>query len=232
LIANTYSHFCILRDAIFNAGEIVMKTFVSITFLLILLISNGCEKQEVPVPDIDLHTAVLTDDLDVICQHVKAGSDLNVPESSLSSSPLITAAALGRTDAAEILIDGGADLNYKNDDGSTALITAIAFGKTEVAEILIDAGADLDTKNNEGSSALHTAAFFCNVEIVEALLENGIDKSIRNKNLATAMEIVERPFEEVKAVYDHIGKKLYELGITLDYDHIKKTRPIIADMLK
>jgi len=209
-----------------------MKIITTILLFVTLLAIFGCGKQENPVPEIDLHAAVLTDNLEVIEQHIKAGSDLNIPESSHGSSPLITAAALGRSDAAEILIDGGADLNYKNNDSSTALHTAVAFGKTEVAEILIDAGAGLNLKNNDGSTALHTAAFFCNVKIVATLLEKGADKTLKNKNLATALEIVEPPFEDVKAVYDVIGARLKPLGIILNYDHIKMTRPKIAEMLQ
>lgn len=209
-----------------------MRTNQFILLSLFLLTIASCGKQEFPVPEINLHTAVLTDDLDVIEQHIKAGSDLNIAESTRGSSPLITAAALGRPDAAELLIEGGANINYQNEDGSTALHTAIAFNKTEVAMILIDSGADPNIKNNDGSTALHTAAFFCNVEVVEALLEIGADKSLKNNNLATALEIVERPFEEVKDIYDVYGESLRPLGITLDYEHIKKTRPIIAEMLR
>ncbi len=209
-----------------------MRLLIKVIISLIFFALVGCEKQEHPVPEVSLHTAVLTDNLEAIEQHIRAGSDLNIPESKRGSSPLITAAALGRMEAAEILIDGEAELNYKNDDSSTALITAIAFGKTDIAEMLIDAGADLNIQNNDGSTALHTAAFFCNVEIVEALLDNSANKTLKNKNLATALEVVDLPFEEVKDVYDVIAARLYPLGITLDYDHIKMTRPKIADILR
>jgi ankyrin repeat protein len=209
-----------------------MRTIITSILAIMLFALVGCEKLENPVPKVDLHNAVVTDNLDAIRQHIKAGSNLNVLESTRESTPLITAAAIGRTEAAEILIDGGADINYKNTDGSTALHTAVAFDNTEVAIILIDAGIDLDIKNNDGSTALHTAAFFCNVEIVKALLEKGADKTLKNKRLKTAFEIVEPPFEDVKGVYDAIGARLRPLGITFDYDHIKTARPKIAAMLK
>jgi len=203
-----------------------------IILVLMLFALAGCGKQENPVPEVDLHTAVLTENLEVIRQHIKAGSDLNVLEPTRESTPLITAAYLGRTEAAEILINAGADINYKNKDGSTALHTAIAFIKTKVAKILIDAGIDLNIKNNDGSTALHTAAFFCNVEIVEALLEKGADKTLKNNSEKTALEIVELPFEFVKGAYDAIGERLKPLGIILDYNHIETTRPKIAEMLQ
>jgi ankyrin repeat protein len=209
-----------------------MKIITTVILLVTLLVIVGCEKQENPVPKVDLHTAVVTDNLKAISQHIKAGSDLNIPESSRGSSPLITAAAIGRSEATEILIDAGVDINYKNNDGSTALHTAIAFGKTEVAKILIDAGIDVNIKNNDESTALHTAAFFCNEEVVAALLENGADKTLKNKRLKTALEVVEPTFEDAKDAYDAVGERLKPLGIIFDYDHIKLTRPKIAEMLR
>jgi len=221
-----------------------MRTVTTVILASMLFTFVGCGKQNespkksakppktVSVPKVDLHSAVVTEDLEVIRQHIKAGSDLNILEPSRESSPLITAAALGKTEAAEILIKGGADLNYQNVDGSTALHTAAAFGNTEIAKILIDSGADLNCKNNEGSTALHTAAFFCRTEIVEDLLKKGADKTIKNKSGKTAFEIVEGPFEDVKGIYDIIGVGLKPLGIKFDYDHIKTTRPKIAEMLK
>jgi len=221
-----------------------MRTITTAIFALMLFTFVGCGNEDkspqqsaesqttVSVPKVDLHSAVVTGDLETIRQHIKAGSDINVLEPSRASTPLITAAFLGNTEAAKILINAGADLDYQNADGSTALHTAAAFGKTEAAKILIEAGADLNYKNNAGSTALHTAAFFCREEIVEALLAKGADKTLKNKAGQTAFEIVEAPFEDVKVVYDAIGAGLKPLGLKLDYDHIKTARPKIAEMLK
>jgi ankyrin repeat protein len=224
--------------------EIKMRRISTVILALILFTFVGCGNEDkssqqtaesestVSAPKVDLHSAVVTDDLEAIRQHIKAGSDLNVLEPTRASSPLITAAFLGKIEAAKILINAGAELNYRNADGSTALHTAAAFGKTEAAKMLIDAGADLNLKNNQGSTALHTAAFFCRVEIVEILLEKGADKTIKNKAGKTAFELVEGPFEDVKGTYDVIGAGLKPLGLKLDYDHIKTARPKIAEMLK
>ncbi len=209
-----------------------MKTSTTTILIITLLAIVGCAKQENPAPKVDLHSAVVTDDLEAIRQHIKAGSDLNVLEPSRASTPLITAAALGKTEAAKILIDAGADLNYQNADGSTALHTAAAFGKTEVANILINAGIDLNRQNNEGATALHAAAFLCRIEIVEALLAKGADKTIKNKTGQTALETVVVPFDDVKFVYEAIGAGLRPLGVILDYDYIQTTRPRIAEMLQ
>jgi len=221
-----------------------MRFITTVISLLLLITSISCGNQDttsqqsaesqttVSVPKIDLHSAVVTDNIEVIKQHINAGSDVNVLEPSRESTPLITAAFLGKAEIAKILIDAGADLDYQNVDGSTAIITAAVFGRTEVAKILIDAGTDVNIQNNEGATALHSAAFFCHEEIVKALLAKGVDKTLKNKYGQTAYETVARPFDDVKVIYDAVWTGLKPLGLKLDYDHIKVTRPKIAEMLK
>lgn len=164
-----------------------------------MFISFGCTKKENPVPEIDLFTAVITDNLEAVQQHIKAGTELNVKEHTRGSTPLLTATLLGKTDIALALINAGADINYQNNEGSTALITA---------------------------------AFFCRTEIIKALLEKGADKTLTNNAGRNALDSVSRPFNDVKPIYDSLGAALAPLGLTLDYEYIKVTRPQIAEMLK
>ena len=220
-----------------------MKLLSILIFIILLSAMTGCgnsdessnsgeKENNIEAPNLDLHMAIYMRDLDAIRQHIKAGSDLNIEEPTRKSTPLITAAALDEPDAAQILIDAGAKINATNLEGSTALITAAAFGKTKVAKVLIDGGADLNIQNNDGSTALHTSAFLCHKEIVEALINAGADKTIKNKRGNTAYESVSAPFEDEKKIYDIINKGFKALGAELDYEHIKTTRPIIAEMLK
>ena len=110
--------------------------------------------------------------------------------------------------------------------GSTPLIIAATFGNPDVALALIEAGADLNTKNNEGSTALITAAFFGRTEIVKMLVDNSADKNIRSNAGSTALDVVNIPFELLKGYYDYFVETLGPLGLELDYEQIKKNRPI------
>ena len=174
------------------------------------------------------------------CQGQQETSTKDVKESSVlkteAQAPNIdihAAAVMGDLEAVQQHIKAGTDLDMKEPlGGSSPLITAVVFGKTEVAKVLIEAGADLNIKNNEGSTALHSAAFFCRTEIVESLLAKGADKTIKNKLGSTAFQAVAGPFDQVKVVYDFIGKQLGPFGLKLDYSHIKATRPKIAELLK
>ena len=148
------------------------------------------------------------------------------------SIDIFTAALFGDLKAINYYIKSGADLDQKDQYGSSPLIIATIFGKTDVSKALIDAGADPDLQNGDGSTALFCAAFFCRTEIVKALIDNGADKSIKNKSGATALESVSGPFKDVKGIYDQFSKSLGPLGLKLDYERIEKTRPVIAEMLK
>jgi ankyrin repeat protein len=143
-----------------------------------------------------------------------------------------TASLMGDLKAIQQHIKAGSDLNEKDEYGSTPLIIAATFGKDEIARALIDAGADMNCRNNDGSTPLHVAAFLCRTEIVKMLLENGADKNLQNNFGSTALESVAGPFENVKGVYDQFSKDLGPLGLKLDYQYIKATRPGIAEMLK
>lgn len=145
---------------------------------------------------------------------------------------LHAAAFRGDSETIRRHVQSGADLNEKDIYGSTPLIIATTFGQTEAARVLIEAGADLEVSNNDGSSALHIAAFLCRTEIVEALLRNGADRRLRNNAGHTAQQVVEVPFEAIKSIYDDIGRALAPLGLNLDYDRIRTTRPRIAQMLR
>jgi hypothetical protein len=187
-----------------KTGTLSLGTILAIVIALYACTGNKetsdtSNATETKAPDVDIHTAVVTDNLDALKQHIAAGSNINEKDPFGGSSPLISAAV---------------------------------FGKPEAAKILIDAGADVNFQNNDGSTALHTSAFFCNKEIVSMLLEKGADKTIKNSFGATAYESVSLPFAQVKDAYDMMGNILGPMGLKLDYAHIEKTRPEIAEMLK
>jgi uncharacterized protein len=143
------------------------------------------------------------------------------------------AAKTGNLEAIQHHIKAGSNLNEREPvGGSSPLHTAAAFGQVEAVRALIKAGADVNSRNKEGSTPLHTAAFLCRPEIVQALLEKGADKNARNNAGATALESVAGPFADVKGIYDYLQSVLGPLGLKLDYEHIKATRPKIADMLR
>ncbi|MCG2589405.1 serine hydrolase [Rhodohalobacter sulfatireducens] len=138
----------------------------------------------------------------------------------------------GNLDIVQQHITSGSDLDQKDAFGSTPLIIATTFGKTDLAKILIEGGANLEITNNEGSSPLIIASLFGRTEIVKSLLNHGANRYYRNNEGSTAYDIVAAPFEEDKPLYDQLATALAPLGLKLDYENIKSSRPKIAEMLR
>ena len=104
-------------------------------------IAKRCQAAQV-----DIHTAVITDNMEALKQHIAAGTNVNEKDPFGGSSPLISAALFGKTEMARILIDAGADIDFQNNDGSTALNTAAFFCRPEIVKMLLDKGADKSIK--------------------------------------------------------------------------------------
>ena len=54
----------------------------------------------------------------------------------------------------KLLLDYGADVNAKNDNGETALDWTSVTGHIEPVKLLLEYGADVNVKNNYGSTPL------------------------------------------------------------------------------
>ncbi|SFR35852.1 Ankyrin repeat-containing protein [Robiginitalea myxolifaciens] len=140
----------------------VLKTLSMLSIGLLFFTACGQNNKtsqataEVTVPKMDIHTAVISENLEVVKQHIASGTDLNQKEPFGGSTPLITAATFGKQEMVKTLIEAGADLNIQNNDGSTALHTAAFFCRIEIVQQLIDAKADKGVRNNYGSTARET----------------------------------------------------------------------------
>jgi hypothetical protein len=162
----------ITKNVIMTTIKKNVSTTMANLSLSLLLLSTACgqknenqkavetdnSKTEVVVetPKIDILAAILSDNLEVVEQHIKAGTDINKKDAMSGSTPLITAASFGKEKIAKALIDAGADLTPKNNDGATALHTAAFFCRVEIVQMLMDANADKSARNNFGATPRET----------------------------------------------------------------------------
>jgi hypothetical protein len=138
-----------------------LRSLIGIIIVAMTIVVTACSQQKkadtakngVEAPKVDIHTAVVTGNIGALKQHIAAGTDLNEKDPFGGSSPLISAALFGKTEEAKILIDAGADINFKNNDGSTALHTAAFFCRPEIVKILLEKGADKTIKNKYSATA-------------------------------------------------------------------------------
>lgn len=129
---------------------------------------------------------------------------LSIGNARADDPALITAIAEGRVEVAKSLIQKGADVNVKAEDGYTPLHGAVTAGHTEIAKLLIQNGASLDTKGEKGNTALHFSAWLGRAEITKLLIENGADVSAKNNDSVTPSHLA------AAQGYAHLVKLLKE----------------------
>ena len=91
---------------------------------------------------------------------------------------------------AQCLIDSGANLNIKDNEGDTPLICAVIASRNDETDVVTDLdvvrallakGADPDIQNEDGETALHLAASCAHdAKLAQFLIDFGADPNIKN----------------------------------------------------
>ena len=152
-----------------------MKQLLLTTIAAVLLVGCGESQQSAPAPetqpaepvaeaatpepptakapDISIHEAVSTGNIEAVKQHLAAGEDVNA-KGKYGATPLHNTAI---KEIAELLIPNGAEVNAKDGNGWTPLHYAAGRGHRETAELLIAKGADVNAKGADGKTPLDSA---------------------------------------------------------------------------
>ena len=70
----------------------------------------------------------------------------------------------------QVLIDAGADIETKDEDGRSPLLRASVSGELKVVKMLVGAGADVSVTDSDGATCLFLASFFGHTETVRYLV--------------------------------------------------------------
>lgn len=186
-----------------------MRASATLMLAIVFLITGGCGTKEeqggeterpsassaVPVPEISLHAAAASGNMEAIRGHIAAGSDLDVRDPEGGACPLSTAALFGRTEAALALIEAGADIDCRGADGATPLHVAAFFCRPEIVRALLDKGADTKIRNKYGSTPLETVT--APFEVVRPVYEQ-FGKTFESMGLKIDLERIERTRPEIE----------------------------------
>jgi ankyrin repeat protein len=133
----------------------------------------------------DLFAAVRNNDLTALQTAIAERADLDAP-GPRGVTPLMHAAAFGTTEAVQILVDGGANVNAADGFGATALVWAA--GDAAKAKILVDAGAGVEARTTNGRTPLIVAAAHDgNARTVRMLLDRGANGKTADEQGDTAL---------------------------------------------
>jgi ankyrin repeat protein len=85
------------------------------------------------------------------------------------NTPLAIVAGWGDVRAARLLIDAGADVNTKVEDGETALHRAVANQRKEIIRLLLDSGASKSERDDDGRTPKELAQLMGYTSIIHLL---------------------------------------------------------------
>jgi len=146
------------------------------------------EPSTVKAPDISIHDAAHTGNIEAVKKHLDAGTDVNAKDED-GYTPLYAVAGGGHNEIAELLISKGADVNAKDKDGWTSLHEATMGGHKEVAELLIVKGADVNAKEEfDGWTPLHFVAGKGHKETARLLITKGADVNAKDEGGNTPLD--------------------------------------------
>ena len=153
-----------------------MKLLIT-TIAAVLVV--GCTTTQLPelqtakAPDITIHEAAYTGNIEAVKQHLAAGTDVNA-KASRGWTPLHSVTS---KKIAELLIDKGADVNAKDKIGGTPLHLAAHSGQEKIVELLIASGANMNAKIEvgkwKGQTSLSLAIHNNQTETADLLRKHG-----------------------------------------------------------
>ena len=104
-------------------------------------------------------------------------------------APIHNAARNRNLNNVRALLNSGANINARDNDGSTALIWAARFGHLATVRELLDRGANINARSNSGWTALICATYYGHLAVVRLLLDRGANINARDHVGQTALSL-------------------------------------------
>lgn len=153
-----------------------MKQAMIVVTSVLLFVASGAGRAvaQDSQPTISLHTAARAGDIEQLKAHIANRANLD-QQDQLGFTPIYCAVSAARPEAAQLLLEAGANPNGAGPSGLTALIIAASMGRKDLIDLLIANKAMVDARDRQQRTALHVAVYSGQLDAVKALVEAGAD---------------------------------------------------------
>ena len=130
----------------------------------------------------EIHGAVKKNDVAKVTEMVRINPGLVSSRDEDGFTPLALAAANGYEGMVKFLLTTKADVNSRDNTGSTPLHQAAMIGSqhSDIVEMLLIHGADVNAPDRNGLTPLHYASLVDNVKAVKILLTHAANANARD----------------------------------------------------
>ena len=128
--------------------------------------------------EVDILNAVTFGNIGKVQDYINANKDVNALDNE-KNTLLMFAAKKGWYKIAEMLIENGANVKLKNQDGTTALHFATHGNYHKMVNLLLDHGACAHEKDSRGNTPLHYISMTLKDEKKNSLPKFTIDKLVK-----------------------------------------------------
>ncbi|MBQ3525497.1 MAG: ankyrin repeat domain-containing protein [Akkermansia sp.] len=143
-----------------------------------ILLEAGARVSADGTPDsFSLMVCESPDIMRLLLQH---GANPNSVHGDDKFSALMFALSYQKPDCAELLLEAGADISYRNNNGISVILHAAGVASPATFNLLLQKGANLADVDNEGNNVLMRAAANENTRLIAHLLQLGVDVNATN----------------------------------------------------
>ena len=136
-----------------------------------------------------LHHASLNGCPKVIRLLLEHGADVNFESIHSDTALLFLSECSGNLEAAQVLLEYGANPNTRSFFDSNSLYMALYKGYQDLTKLLLEYGADPNTRDVDGNTLLHVSSRSGDPEVARGLLELGADVNSHNNQGRTPLQV-------------------------------------------
>uniref|UniRef100_A0A0G4GEA4 Uncharacterized protein n=1 Tax=Chromera velia CCMP2878 TaxID=1169474 RepID=A0A0G4GEA4_9ALVE len=169
-----------------------------------------------------LHVAAMRGAVALFDPLLSHGAEIDA-ENARQGTALVVAVTCGQREAAERLLDRGADGSVRSDGGFAPLHHTVGIkdngicGHKDVAELLLSRGANVNARNDDNCTILHIAVTFGCEDVAELVLDAGVDIHAVDNAGGTA--------------FHHVALHIPQMNEFVEVDELQQRKLRIAQML-